>query len=120
MLILRLRRLCRGRRILASWTCLGLWLVAVGGVPQFDPVRRFWTLVIGFCTCGSCLSCDLHVAELFLVFSLHAERFFPRIPSVTQSLAKIGGDLMLAEFGWQTLVLLVKIRRLMWTDCVRL
>ena len=114
----RMTQLCKGRQISVSLTCLGRWRVAVGDEPRFDPVQTFWTLVIGSCTCGSNLSCDSRVAELSLVFSLRAERFSPRIPSVTQSLAKIGGDLMLAEFGWQTLVLLVRIRRLKWTGCV--
>jgi hypothetical protein len=107
----RMIQLCKGRRILASLTCLGLWLVAIVDVRRFGPVRRFWTLGIDSCMSGFCLSCDLRVAELFILFSLLAERFSPRIPSVTQSLAKIVGDLMLAGSGLQTLVLLVRIRR---------
>jgi hypothetical protein len=71
----RMTQLCRGRRILGSLTCLGPWLVAVGNVPRFDLVRMFWTLVIDSCTSDFCPSCDWRVAELFLVFSLLAERF---------------------------------------------
>ncbi len=77
---------------------MGLWPVAVGDVPRFDLVQMFWTLVIDSCTSDSCLSCDWRVAELFLVFSLLAERSSRRIPSVIRSLAKIAVGLMLAEF----------------------
>jgi hypothetical protein len=88
-------QLCRGHQIKVSSTCLGLWQVVIGDEPRFDPVRMFWILGIDFCTFDFCLFCDLRVAELFLIFSLRAGRSFRRIPSVTQSLAKIVEGLML-------------------------
>ena len=99
---------------------MGLWRAAVGDVRRFVLIRRFWTLEIGSCMSDFCLSYDWRVAELSLVFSLLAERFSRRTPSVTRSLAKIVVGLMLAEFGLQTLALLVRIRILKWTGYVHL
>jgi hypothetical protein len=48
----------------------------------FGLARRFWILELDSCKFGFCLSCGLHVAELFLVFSLHVGRSFWPIPIV--------------------------------------